>query len=218
MGRLREYVCMIQTLLVDDHAIVREGFKRLFQNTGRFDVVAEAADTAQALQLVRARRIDVAVIDLSLGAPDSGFSLLREMARAAPEVRCVVVSMHDDPGVVLRALDHGARGYVTKATAIAELVDSLDRVMRDEVALSSDVLLAVERPHAQVLTQREAETLRGLLSELPPKAIAADLGISVKTLYRHRTSLMAKLGARTVAALPRIARERGLLASLEPGL
>lgn len=209
---------MIQTLLVDDHAIVREGFKRLFQATARFEVAAEASDAGDALRVVRTRQVDIAVIDLSLGSPDSGFTLLREMSKVAPDVPCVVVSMHDDPGVVLRALDHGARGYVTKATAIAQLVDVLDRVMRGEVALSSDVLRTVDRPPTRVLTQREAETLRGLLSELPPKAIAADLGISVKTLYRHRTSLMAKLGARTVAALPRIARERGLLASLEPDL
>lgn len=209
---------MIRTLLVDDHAIVREGFKRLFLGSARYEVVAEAADVVQALHVVRTRSVDVAIVDISLGAPDSGFALLREMAKFAPDVRSVVVSMHDDPGMVLRALDHGVRGYVTKATAIAELVGVLDRVMRGEVALSSDVLRAMERPHAPMLTQREAETLRGLLSELPPKAIAADLGISVKTLYRHRTSLMAKLGARTVAALPRIARERGLLASLEPDL
>ncbi len=209
---------MIRVLLVDDHAIVREGFKRLFQGTGRYEVVAEAGDAALGLHFARTRRVDIAVVDLSLGAPDSGFALLREMAKVSPDVRCVVVSMHDDPGIVLRALDHGVRGYVTKAAAIAELVGMLDRVMRDEVALSSDVLRTMERPHAQALTPREAETLRGLLSELPPKAIAADLGISVKTLYRHRTSLMAKLGARTVAALPRIARERGLLASLEPDL
>ncbi|HEY0506221.1 MAG TPA: response regulator transcription factor [Lysobacter sp.] len=209
---------MIRTLLVDDHAIVREGFKRLFQGTGRYEVVAEAADAAQALHLAGTCPIDIAVIDLSLGVQDSGFVLLRELAKVAPEMRRVVVSMHDDPGVVLRALDQGVRGYVTKTTAIAELVGALDRVMRGEVALSSDVLRTVDRPHTQALTPREAETLRGLLSELPPKAIAADLGISVKTLYRHRTSLMAKLGARTVAALPRIARERGLLASLEPDL
>ncbi|GAA5074829.1 response regulator transcription factor [Lysobacter panacisoli] len=204
---------MIRTLLVDDHAIVREGFKRLFQGTGRYSVVAEAADAALALEAVRRRRVDVAVIDLSLDGPDAGFFLLRDLMHVAPDVLRVVVSMHDDPGVVLRALDHGAQGYVSKAAAIAELTDVLDRVVAGEIALSSDVRRAIERPRGFGLTQREEETLRGLLSELPPKAIAADLGISVKTLYRHRTSLLVKLGARSVAALPRIARERGLLLS-----
>jgi two-component system uhpT operon response regulator UhpA len=209
---------MIKTLLVDDHAIVREGFKRLFHNTARYEVVAEAADAPQALDAVRTRPIDVAVIDLGLSTADGGFMLLRALTKSAPNIRRVVVSMHDDPGVVLRALDEGAHGYVTKSTAISELVSIMDRVMRGEVALSSDVGQAVERPRDFGLTPRELETLRGLLSELPPKAIAADLGISVKTLYRHRTSLMVKLGARTLPALARAARERGYLGMLHPEL
>lgn len=202
---------MIRILLIDDHAIIREGFKRLFQASPSYRVVAETGEAAQAVQLARSRQADVAVVDLSLGNPDGGFALLRDFARMLPDVRRVVVSMHADPGVVMRALDQGAQGYVTKAAAMGELVDVLDCVMAGGTALSSDVSRAVERPKTFGLTQREQETLRGLLSELPPKAIAADLGISVKTLYRHRTSLMAKLGARTTAALPRIARERGLL-------
>ncbi len=209
---------MIRTLLVDDHAIVREGFKRLFQNSARYEVVAEAADAAQALEAARTRTIDVAVIDLSLSTPDGGLILLRTFSRNLPHVRRVVVSMHDDPGVVLRALDEGAQGYVTKRVAISELVSILDRVMRGEVVLSSDISQAIERPRDFGLTQRELETLRGLLSELPPKAIAADLGISVKTLYRHRSSLMEKLGARTLPALARAARERGYLGMLHPEL
>ncbi|MNE82141.1 Transcriptional regulatory protein UhpA [compost metagenome] len=93
-----------------------------------------------------------------------------------------------------------------------ELVGVLDRVMQGEVVLSSDLNATVHRPVASRLTPREVETLRGLLSDLPPKAIASELGISVKTLYRHRANLMEKLGARTVGELARIARERGLLA------
>ena len=209
---------MIRPLLVDDHAIVREGFKRLFHNTGRYEVVAEAADAAQALEIVRIRPIDVAVIDLSLATADGGLVLLRTLGSKLPQVRRVVVSMHSDPGVVLRALDEGAHGYVTKTAAIAELVSVLDRVMKGDVALSSDVGQAVDRPRDFGLTPRELETLRGLLSELPPKAIAADLGISVKTLYRHRTSLMVKLGVRTLPALARVARERGYLGMLHPEL
>ncbi|WP_342315587.1 response regulator transcription factor [Lysobacter sp. FW306-1B-D06B] len=203
---------------MDDHAIVREGFKRLFHNSARYEVVAEAGDAARALEILRSRPIDVAVIDLSLSTADGGLVLLRALSKHMPHIKRVVVSMHDDPGVVLRSLDEGAQGYVTKSVAISELVSILDRVMRGEVALSSDVSQAIERPRDFGLTQRELETLRGLLSELPPKAIAADLGISVKTLYRHRTSLMEKLGARTLPALARAARERGYLGMLHPEL
>lgn len=202
---------MIRVLLVDDHSIIREGFKRLFQSSQWYRVVADTGEASQAVELARTRQADVAVVDLSLGNPDGGFAVLRDLARLLPEVRRIVVSMHADPGVVMRALDHGAQGYVTKSAAMGELLDILGRVVAGETALSSDVSRAIAKPKAFGLTQREQETLRGLLSELPPKAIAADLGISVKTLYRYRTSLMAKLGARTTAALPRIARERGLL-------
>lgn len=204
-------------MLLDDHEIVREGFKRLFENTGRYQVVAEARDVAQALDAVRALSLDMAVIDLSLTSGEGGLLLLRALARSASQIRRVVVSMHSDPGIVLRALDEGAQGYVTKAVAISELVSILDRVMLGEIALSSDVSGATLHSKDHGLTQRELETLRGLMSELPPKAIAADLGISVKTLYRYRSNLMEKLGVRTVPALARVARERGYLETLLGG-
>ncbi|UNK49669.1 response regulator transcription factor [Lysobacter sp. S4-A87] len=203
---------MVRVLLVDDHAIVREGFKRLFENTEGYEVLAEASTVADAVAAARAHSPDIAVLDLSLSAGNSGLTLLGQLAAVVPDVRRVVLSMHDDPGLVLRALDLGAHGYVTKAAAVDELVGVLDRVMQGEVVLSSDLSATVHRPVASRLTPREAETLRGLLSDLPPKAIASELGISVKTLYRHRANLMEKLGARTVGELARIARERGLLA------
>jgi two-component system uhpT operon response regulator UhpA len=121
--------------------------------------------------------------------------------------------MHDDSGLVLRALQQGARGYFTKAVAADELLDGLRRVHAGEVVLSSDLSPPVSNP-APLLTPRERATLRGLLSDRPPKAIAYDLGISDKTLYRHRANLMEKLGARSNADLARITRERGLLADL----
>src|SRR5688572_17543041 len=205
-------VSMVRVLLVDDHAIVREGFKRLFENTVGYEVLAEASTVADAVAAARTHSPDIAVLDLSLSAGNSGLTLLGQLAAVVPNVRRVVLSMHDDPGLVLRALDLGAHGYVTKAAAVDELVGVLDRVMQGEVVLSSDLNATVHRPVASRLTPREVETLRGLLSDLPPKAIASELGISVKTLYRHRANLMEKLGARTVGELARIARERGLLA------
>lgn len=201
---------MLRILLVDDHAIVREGFKRLFDGDGGFCVVAEAGDAASALDAARRLRPDIAVLDLSLGG-DSGLELLRRIRAAVPEVACVMLSMHDDPGLVMRALDDGARGYVSKAVAAEELPGLLRRVARGEVALSSD--LAPPSPAARraiLLTQRERDTLRGLLSGQPPKVVAAELGISDKTLYRHRANLMEKLGARNPSELQRIARELGL--------
>lgn len=204
---------MLRILLVDDHAIVREGFKRLFAETEGFEVVAEAASVEAALEAARRVRPDIAVLDLSLGTGGSGLALLPPLRATVPGIRCVLLSMHDDPGLVLRALDLGAQGYVSKAVAAEELVGLLRRVADGEMVLSSDLVppSATAFRSAGGLTARERDTLRGLLADRPPKAIAADLGISDKTLYRHRANLMEKLGARTHGDLVRIARERGLL-------
>lgn len=206
---------MQRLLLIDDHAIVREGFKRLLQGVPGFEVAGEAASAEEALQLTRRGIADIAILDISLGAGDSGLALLPLLAQAAPAMKRVMLSMHDDPGLVLRALESGADGYVTKAMAADELPALLVRIAAGERALSSDLAPASARAQAAAnLTQRERDTLRGLLADRPPKAVAADLGISDKTLYRHRANLMEKLGARTRADLLRIVRERGLLAGL----
>lgn len=203
---------MHRILLVDDHAIVREGFKRLFDGYEDFTVAGEAADAAEALEAARRLQPEVCVVDISLGGGASGLELLRELVAAVPAMRCVMLSMHDDPGLVVRALENGARGYVTKAVAPDELPLLLRRMAAGEVVLSSDLAPRVSaKPPATRLTTREREILRGLISGEPPKAIALDLGISDKTLYRHRANLMEKLGVRTHGDLARVARERGLL-------
>lgn len=202
---------MIRILLVDDHAIVREGFKRLCEADPELMVVAEAGNIEEALHAARQHPADVALVDISLGA-ESGLNLIQGLLGVAPALRPVVVSMHEDPALVVRALDNGAFGYITKGAAAQELLSALRRVHAGERVLSSD--LAPVRANAgdtTRLSQRERETLRGLLSQQAPKALAIDLGISVKTLYRHRANLMEKLGARTAADLARIAQERGLL-------
>ena len=202
---------MHRILLIDDHAIVREGFRRLLEEADGFEVVAEAGTPTEALAAARRHSPDLALVDLSLGTESSGLVLLMQLHETFPKMRCVVLSMHDDPGLVMRALERGARGYFTKAVAAEELILGLRRVLAGEVVLSSDLSAPGGPPPGTPLTPRERETLRGLLSNLPPKAIAATLGISDKTLYRHRANLMEKLGARTHGDLVRIARERGLL-------
>ncbi len=205
---------MIRVLLIDDHAIVREGFKRLIESSPGFVVAAEASNADEALSRLERVSADIALVDISLGSGSgSGLDLIALLRDLMGGLRCVVLSMHDDSGLVLRALEQGARGYFTKAVAADELLDGLRRVHAGEVVLSSDLSPPVSNP-APLLTPRERATLRGLLSDRPPKAIAYDLGISDKTLYRHRANLMEKLGARSNADLARITRERGLLADL----
>jgi len=208
---------MPRILLIDDHAMVREGFRRLLEEADGFEVVAEAGTPGEALAAVRDHAPDLALVDLSLGNEASGLVLLLQLHESYPDTRCVVLSMHDDPGLVVRALERGAKGYFSKAVAAEELIEGLRRVMKGERALSTDLAppRAGSQDETSALTLRERETLRGLLSGLPPKVVAAALGISDKTLYRHRANLMEKLGARHPGELARIARERGLL--VDPG-
>ena len=202
---------MPRILLIDDHAMVREGFRRLLEEADGFEVVAEAGTPGEALAAAREHEPDLALVDLSLGCETSGLVLLLQLHEAHPQMRCVVLSMHDDPGLVVRALERGASGYFSKAVAAEELIEGLRRVMKGDRVLSTDLAAPRADGEASALTQRERETLRGLLSGLPPKVVAAALGISDKTLYRHRANLMEKLGARHPGELARIARERGLL-------
>ena len=203
---------MRRILLIDDHAIVREGFKRLFDGAEDFTVVGEAANAEQALVAACKLQPDVVVIDLSLSDGSGGLALIPQLAQVVPQAKRVVLSMHDDPGLVLRALDCGAHGYASKAVAHDELPDLLRRLDDGVIVLSSDLSMpARSSSPAPQLTERECETLRGLLSGLPVKAIALNMGISDKSLYRHRANLMEKIGARSESDLPRIVRERGLL-------
>lgn len=204
---------MHRVLLIDDHAVVREGFRRLLDEADGFEVVAQAGTPSEAVAAARRHKPDLALVDLSLGNEHSGLVLLAQLQEAVDGLRCVMLSMHDDPALVVRALERGARGYFTKAVAPEELIEGLRRVLAGERVLSSDLTPAnanAAGPACQ-LTLRERETLRGLLSGLPPKVVAAALGISDKTLYRHRANLMEKLGARHPGELAQIARERGLL-------
>lgn len=203
---------MHRILLIDDHAMVREGFRRLLDEADDFEVVAEAGTPGEALAAVKRHAPHLALVDLSLGNEASGLVLLLQLHEEYPDLRCVVLSMHDDPGLVVRALERGASGYFSKAVAAEELIEGLRRVMDGgERVLSTDLAPTSGNHQSVVLTARERETLRGLISNLPPKAVAAALGISDKTLYRHRANLMEKLGARHPGELARIARERGLL-------
>lgn len=205
---------MTTILLVDDHAIVREGFKRLFEGEADFSVIAEADSPETALVAARRHGPDVAILDISLGQASSGLQLIQGLLAALPGLKIVVVSMHDDVGLVLRALDLGAHGYVTKGSAAEELLPALRRVLNGERGMSRDLGPALTGLPVPRLTERERETLHGLLSSRPPKAIAIEMGISDKTLYRHRANLMEKLGARNAGELVRIVRERGLLTIL----
>lgn len=207
----------MQTIvLVDDHAIVREGFKRLIELESDLDVVAECRNADDAVEAVGQWHPDLVALDLSL--PDgSGLPLIEHLLSVSSETRIVVLSMHDGDPYVSEALRRGASGYVTKGVAPEELVAGLRAVMQGEIFLSSDLReRRAGRSSAGLdpisrLTAREREVFLLLAGGLTPKQVAAELGIGQKTVYIHRASLMGKLGAGSELDLYRMATDRGLL-------
>ena len=207
---------MHSIVLVDDHAIVREGFNRLIELEPDLDVVAECRDADEAVEAVGQWHPDLVALDLSL--PDgSGLPLIEHLLSVSANTRIVVLSMHDGDPYVSEALRRGAKGYVTKGVAPEELVAGLRAVMQGDVFLSSD--LQERRAGRSVagldpisrLTAREREVFLLLAGGLTPKQVAAELGIGQKTVYIHRASLMGKLGAGSELDLYRMASDRGLL-------
>ena len=209
---------MYSIVLVDDHAIVREGFKRLIELESDLEVVAECRNGDDAVEAVGHWRPDLVALDLSL--PDgSGLPLIEHLLSVHAATRVVVLSMHDGDAYVSEALRRGASGFVTKGVAPEELVAGLRAVMQGECFLSSDLRQRrTERPNDALdpvnrLTAREREVFLLLAGGRTPKQVAADLGIGQKTVYIHRTSLMGKLGAGSELDLYRMATERGLLST-----
>ena len=207
---------MYSIVLVDDHALVREGFKRLIEIESDLDVVAECRTADDAVEAVGRWRPDVVALDLSL--PDGGgLPLIEHLLSVSPDTHIVVLSMHDSEPYVSEALRRGASGYVTKGTGPEELIAGLRAVMHGECFLSSDLRERQARRPGDALdplsrlTTREREVFLLLAGGLAPKQVAGRLGIGQKTIYIHRASLMGKLGAGSELDLYRMASERGLL-------
>lgn len=207
---------MHSIVLVDDHAIVCEGFKRLIELEPDLQVVAECRTADDAVEMVSHWRPDLVALDLSL--PDgSGLPLIEHLLSVVPETRIVVLSMHDSEPYVSEAMRRGASGYVTKGAAPEELVAGLLAVLQGEHFLSSDLRRRrAEQPDAALdafnrLTAREREVFLLLAGGMTPKQTAVELAIGQKTVYIHRASLMGKLGAGSELDLYRMASERGLL-------
>ena len=203
----------MRVLICDDHNLIRAGLRRLVDGFDGIDVVAEASGADEALAGVRASEPDVVLLDLSMPGRN-GFDALDELRRVAPEVAVVIMSMHDDAGHVREAIARGARGFVVKEAAPAELEVALRAAHAGRVFLSpqvSTVMLAEAGARMRRtadpagLPPRQREILAALGAGRTTKQIAADLGISVKTVETHRARLMEALGCRNATELVRTA-------------
>ena len=204
---------MTRIVLVDDHAIVREGFKRLIESESGLEVVAECDDADAALETIPACHADLVVLDLSM-PNGGGLPLLEHLLSVRPGLRVVVLSMHDGEPYISEALRRGAWGYISKSAAAEELITGLHAVLAGQQYLSSDIARQHRERDGDALarlTSREQDVFLLLARGLAPKQIAGELGIGQKTVYIHRAAVMSKLGAGSELDIYRLARERGLV-------
>lgn len=199
----------IRILLVDDHPFVREGVRARLQATPHLNVVADAADTDEALALAASTRPDVVVTDIRMPR-GNGIHLAAQFREQFPLVRVLVLSMHEDPEYVHRAVALGARGYVLKSAPALHLIDAIETMYRGGTYFSADIatLLQSTPPperSSKALTPREAGVLQWVAQGRSNKEIAALLGTSVRTVETHRLHLRRKLRIDGQAALVKYA-------------
>ena len=214
---------MIRIVLADDHAIVREGLKRILGAIPDFEVVGEAADGTQVMQWVRQTDFDLLLLDLSMPGR-SGMELIRLVKTEKPRVRILVLSMHQETQYAVRAIKSGASGYLTKESASAELEQALRKIAAGGAYVSADVAQQLAlgampghevAPH-EALSQREFEVFNQLVAGASVTEIAQRLNLSVKTVSTHKTNLMHKLGVHNPAELVRYAIRHGLSDAAQP--
>lgn len=209
---------MITVLIADDHDIVREGLKQIVSETGDIVVGGEARTAAEALERVRGGDWDVVILDLNL--PDRpGLDVLAQIRATKPHTPVLILSMHQQISYAERALKSGASGYVSKDSARDHLAIAIRKVARGErfltPAFAESLAFRVAGPdggaHHDRLSDREFEILGLIAAGKPPREIAAELNLSVKTVATHRARLLMKLGLKNNAEIVQYAIENGLL-------
>ncbi|PRR73819.1 Oxygen regulatory protein NreC [Moorella humiferrea] len=214
----------IRVMLVDDHAVVREGLRALLSKENDIEVAGEAGSAAELMEQVDKVRPEVVVMDLQLGNGPNGIEATKELLQRRPELKVVVLSMFDDRHLIFRALSAGAKGYVLKRAGIEELTQAIRLVAKGEAYLDPQIARQVveglqeglpqgeENDGSEVeLTEREMEVLRLVAEGLTNAEIARRLFISVKTVQAHRANLMQKLGLHDRVELVKYAIKKGIL-------
>jgi len=202
---------MTRLFVADDHTIFREGLRQMLAEEADFRIVGEATNGDELLAQLGSLSCDIVLLDLTMPGP-SGISLLREVA-SSDKWRVVVLSMHEDDQYIVEALKAGAAGYVTKNSALDQLILAIRKVVKGELfvsAAASQSLIRQARapreplPHTR-LTPREREVFDLLVLGRKMSDIARELGLSIKTASTHKTNLLNKMQAQTTADLVRYA-------------
>jgi two-component system, NarL family, invasion response regulator UvrY len=207
----------IRIMLVDDHAVVRAGFRRLLEQEAEIRVVAEADSGERAYQLYQEHAPDVLVLDLSMPGV-SGFEIIRRITERQPQAKILVFSMHEDASLAVRAIQLGARGYVTKSNAPEVLATAVVAIAAGKLFLSDDVAKSIailkltgdDNP-VKALSAREFEIFRLLVTGRPAAEIATILNLSAKTVANYHTLIKQKLHIASDVELVLLALRHSLL-------
>ncbi len=210
---------MTRILLADDHAMVRRGLRLVLDSEPDLEVVAEAGDGAEAVDRALKDGVDLAVLDVTMPRL-TGIQAVQELARRKPELKTLILSMHDNEQYFFEALKAGAAGYVLKSSADRDLVEACRAAMRGEPFLYPGAVTALIRDFLaredtdgdlEPLTPRELEIVKLIAEAHSTREIADILVISPKTVERHRANVLGKLGMRDRVELTRYAIRRGLI-------
>jgi DNA-binding NarL/FixJ family response regulator len=207
-------------LIADDHAIVRSGLRKILDSKPDLEVVAEAEDGAEAVDKALKEGVDLAILDVSMPRM-TGIQATAELHKRKPELKTLILSMHDSEQFLFEALKAGASGYVLKSGADTDIVDACRAAMRGDSYLYPSAVATLVRDYVErgghgeeefdILTPRELEVLKLIAEAQTSKQISELLFISVKTVERHRQNILDKLGMRDRVELTRYAIRRGLI-------
>jgi DNA-binding NarL/FixJ family response regulator len=207
-------------LIADDHSIVRSGLKKVLDAKPDMEVVAEAEDGAEAVEKALKEDVHLVILDVSMPRK-TGIQAAAELHKRKPELRVLMLSMHDSEQFLFEALKAGASGYVLKSGADTDIVDAVRAAMRGDSYLYPSAVATLVRDYVErggrgeeqfdVLTPRELEVLKLIAEAYTSKEISKELWISIKTVERHRQNILDKLGMRDRVELTRYAIRRGLI-------
>lgn len=206
----------INVLLTDDHQIIIDGLKSLLKNQNEINVAAEANNGREALRIIDLISIDVLLMDIDMPVMN-GIDTLKEIRRQNSKVKVIILSMHNEAGMIKSLIELGANGYLLKSCSQNELIDAIKKVAAGQSYFSSDVTLALLKPSANqgqsndLLTERETEILKLIACGFSNKEIGDQLFISHRTVDTHRTNLMKKLDVNNIAGLISYAIRNGIV-------
>ncbi len=210
----------IQILIADDHGVLRAGLRALLSSEKDLEIVGEASSGEQALAMAQELKPDLILLDISL--PDlSGIEVTRQLKEDRPGIRVLILTVHEDEGLLQEAIRAGAAGYIIKRAVESELIDAIRAVSRGDLYVHpamTRVLLrdmaptpSPKQPTVEMPTPREIDVLRYIAQGYTNRQTAEALSISVRTVESHRANLMSKLGLNSRVELVRYAKENGFI-------